>query len=549
MRPMVFSMSIDGPNMALLDRWLADGSLPVLAALMAGGAAGRHHHIKRFRNERCWDLWLAARDIGATGSTFRPGDYAYFNTSLQREQGYEPFYALGPDYRVCAFDLPATIHPGVHGLQLAGWGSELNVALPVSSPPGLIDEIQARHGHDPKLTRALKVIDHQTSEIETSYIIPNLYDRAELDAFCEKLLLSVERRTDICLDLLARGPWDLFLVNFPESHTANHLLWHMSEPHPMGDLLRANATPHALPGDAMRSVFKAIDTALGRIRQALPSGATIVVSTLDHTAANTMDLPGMAMLPELLHRWSRAGEALLAPGHAGTPVPPRRRDYADLWKHEVWRLVTPAGRQRLLSPATLEAQGDPMSWHPAVWYRNLWPSLEAFALPSVADGYVRLNIAGRERDGRVAPADYDARLAEISAMLEALRDPRTGMPAVKRLERTRTHPFEAPDIPPDLIVSWNGDTPADCLDSPTLGRVGPLPYFRSGGHVAHGSHVDGLFVAHGPGIAPASCLPRGRLEDVPATILGLLGLRPSPPMTGVPLLARPHKAMPAPDPA
>ena len=40
-------------------------------------------------------------------------------------------------------------------------------------------------------------------------------------------------------------------------------------------------------------------------------------------------------------------------------------------------------------------------------YRPYWPRMRSFALPSFGDAYLRVNVAGRERDGRVAVDDYD----------------------------------------------------------------------------------------------------------------------------------------------
>lgn len=529
MRPKLLAIVIDGPNMVLLEQWLSDGSLPVIGALMQNGATGRHHHVKQYRNERCWDLWLSGKKMDAAGAMFDAASYAYFQNSLQREDRYEPFFALGEQFRVCAFDLPATISANAAGVQVTGWGSEMNVSAPLSSPPELIDEILERHGPDPKVTRRMKVRDHPSGQIENSYTIPNLYNPCETASLCDKLILSAMRRADICLDLMQREDWDLFLVNFPEIHSANHLLWHLSEAHPMNRIAPSR--------QAMRAVFQAIDAAIGRLQQAWPTNGTVMLTTIDHTTSNAMDLPSMALLPEVLYRWNCPGKALLAPGAAGTPVAPYRFDYQDLWKHEIWRLTTAQGREQLISPAELEACGDPMSWHPAVWYRNLWPQLTAFALPSVSDGHIRLNVAGREREGCIAPEDYAATLDALSTMLSALIDPRSGQRAVARLERTRSAPDDAPHIPPDLIVCWQSNSPLDCIDSSQLGRVGPLPFFRTGGHVAHGSPVEGLAIIAGPTIAPGSRLEDGNLEDIPATMLALMGAPRPQAMTGRSLLA------------
>lgn len=528
MKHKVVALGIDGPNGRLFNQWLGEGLLPNIRSIAEQGVTVTHSHEKRFRNERCWNTFLTGRDTPATGSTFQADRYVYFNQAIQRE-GEAPFYGLGQEHRVCIFDLPAPLSDGVTGLQVTGWGSELNASVPMSNPQELMAELVARHGPDPKMETAIRILDQRSGEADRSFRNPSLYSADDLGRYRNFLELAVARRTDICLDLLARGPWDLFLGLYVESHTANHLFWHIAQPYPI-------PSPFPAGDDPLRDLFSSIDASIGRIAGALSPDTCLMVFTIDDTGPNLMDVPSMALLPEVLYRWAAPGSRALSSGEAGAPVPPVRTDYGGHWKHEIWALRTANGERLLTSPMVLEAEGDALNWNPASWYKPLWPEMRAFALPSVSDGYVRLNIAGREANGKVAIDDFDATIAEIVAMLEGLTDPRSGRTAVERVVRTRENPFDAPHIPPDLIVCWRDGAPIDTLDSEHLGRVGPVPYFRSGGHRGHGARIDNLLVVRGPGIAPGSVAPEGRLEDLPATILRLVGAESPVPLDGVPLL-------------
>jgi len=373
----VVALGIDGPNGELFDQWLADGKLPNIAAIAKRGVTVRHSHVKRFRNERCWSVFLTGRDTPAAGSTFRPADYAYFNQSIQRE-AETPFYALGAGKRVCVFDLPTAISDRVDGIQALGWGSELNASMPMSQPAELMEELIARHGADPKTETGFAVRDQHGEAVERSFRNPCLYSAEDLDRYRDFLERAVERRTEICLDLLAREPWDLFLGLFVESHTANHLFWHLGRPYPI-------PSPFAVGDDPLLALFASIDAGIGRIVKALSPETTLVLFTLDDTGPNLLDLPSMGLLPEMLFRWNFPGRAALAAGEAGRTLPPVRADYRDNWKLDVWALRTAEGDRLLLSPSTLEARGDPLSWNPASWYRPLWPEMKAFALPSLSD--------------------------------------------------------------------------------------------------------------------------------------------------------------------
>ena len=67
-----------------------------------------------------------------------------------------------------------------------------------------------------------------------------------------------------------------------------------------------------------------------------------------------------------------------------------------------------------------------------------------------------------------------------------------------------------------MIVEWQ-DPPADVVDSPEFGRIGPVPYRRTGSHRGRG-----FMIVRGAGIQPGSSLSTGDAIDVGPTILNLM---------------------------
>lgn len=503
-------LGLDGPNNALLEEWLEDGTLPNLQRLRARGISGTLRHEKRFRNALCWDIFLTGREPEGTGAVFSPETYAFRNLAPSELEA-PPFYAGLADRRICVFDLIAPIAENLDGLQVIGWGCELNAFTPASRPEALLDELIARHGADPKMETAY-ALDGEARGFRN----PNIYVPGDLTRYIGFLELAIERRTAITLDLLDRGPWDLFLGVFPEVHTANHLFWHLSQPYPV---------PSPFPGivDPLRALFRKVDASIGEIARHLGDDADMLVFAIDETGPNAMDLPSMALLPELLWRWSGNAAALL---DGAAELPGYSQDYTRHWKDEIWAQRSALGEARLLSPGALTRQGDPLNWHPAAWYRQSWPEMRAFALPSVADGHIRMNMVGREARGIVPAAEFGAEIDRLCAMLEALIDPRSGGKAAARIIRTRAAPEDAPNIPPDLIVVWASEPPLDCIEHPALGRIGPAPYFRSGGHRGHGAAIVNRYILSGKSRSPEHYAARnGQLSDLPATILSLIGAR------------------------
>jgi hypothetical protein len=192
--------------------------------------------------------------------------------------------------------------------------------------------------------------------------------------------------------------------------------------------------------------------------------------------ANDSDVPTMALLAELMYRAS-FGRQLLEP-RADWRVPPGIVPM--LRPREKWSGPVRACLRH--PPDSVEpAEKSSLDWMPAAMYRRFWPAMEAFALPSYYDGRIRVNLAGRERDGRISLDTYNAKLDEICALLEECRDPRTDAPVVASIARPVTgNPLHAGPTEADLVVIWRGSPLA--LQHKRLGLIGPIPFRRTGGH-------------------------------------------------------------------
>jgi predicted AlkP superfamily phosphohydrolase/phosphomutase len=150
--------------------------------------------------------------------------------------------------------------------------------------------------------------------------------------------------------------------------------------------------------------------------------------------------------------------------------------------------------------------------------------MPAFVIPGFSDAQIRINLAGRERDGIVDRDDYDRACDDVERVLRACRDGATGASVVREVHRVRADDPFAPDGPPaDLIVQLEG---ADAIEHPELGPVGPVVASRTGGHTTNGF----AFVA-GRGITPG---PRGEFAvcDLSATITALVGAPSLVPLDG-----------------
>lgn len=532
MKNPVIAIGLDAADPSLIEKWMSQGHLNNLRRLREQGAYGRLRTFEYYRAETPWETFLTGCSPQKTGYwapvKFHADTYGTEDIKAYDFIEHSPFYALGDDYRVGAFDIPhSTLADRVNGLQVLAWGAHAALTPRHSRPAELFQEIMDKHGEHP-------AFDKDFASCQNLPALKKLQQALEI---------GIARRSVICQDLLQREPWDFFLTIFGETHSAGHYLWHTSQPdHPLYEAMPAHAD-----GDCLLGVFKAVDKAVGEIVAKAPENANVLVFAAHGMGTNVMDLPSMLFLPEFLYRWNFPGKFGIARGKVGqAPGKPimgeraKRGWIGTVWslKHEsnpikgflrrnlptkIFNTLEPFFGTRpsldLISPFELIEQSDPFFYQPAIWYQKFWSQMKAFALPSFSEGYIRINLQGRESQGIVAPEDYKAVCDELIEKLYLLKDARTGEPMVKEIIRTRKEATDSdPKLPDaDLVVMWQEKYATDVVESPDIGRIGPVPFNRTGSH-----RSDGFVIAQGPAIEAGSNLPTGHALDLTPTILQLM---------------------------
>jgi predicted AlkP superfamily phosphohydrolase/phosphomutase len=535
MKTPVVAIGLDAADPELLETWMAAGHLPNLQKLRDQGGYGRLRNLEYYKAETPWTMFLCGCSPEKidywTPVKFFEGSYRVDEIGAYDFSKYPPFYALGENYRVAVFDVPQTVlSKQVNGMQVLAWGAHSPQTPSHSEPPELFAEINSKYGAHPSLHK-----DHGAWWSEP--YLKFLYAASKT---------GIERRAAICRDWLRQEQWDLLLTIFGEPHSVGHDLWHVSRTdHPLHG---RTAAGRSFSSDPMLDVFSSVDKAIGELVAAAPEGAYVMVFAVHGSGNNTTDLASMVFLPEILYRFNFPGRFIMAPGKAAGSPPPMITNPrgGGSWQNNLWhnyrfvanparrflrqmlprrirnpldKLLGPIPSGGAVSPAELNRRGEKVGWQPTMWYSPLWPKMRAYALPSFSEGYIRLNLQGREPQGIVAPADYAALCDELTAELHCLVNARSGKSIVKKVIRTRDSAADRrpgrPDA--DLVVLWD-DEPADVVDHSKYGRIGPIPYRRSGSHRARG-----FWVVKGPGIAPGSAFPEADAIHLPPTILELMG--------------------------
>lgn len=552
MKRPVIAIGLDAADPVLLENWMSQGHLKNLRRLREQGAYTHLNTFDYYRAETPWTTFLTGCSPQQTGYwaplKLREGTYKVEEVNAYDFQEFPPFYALGENFRVAVFDMPqSALSDKVNGLQVLAWGAHSALTPSHSQPAELLGDLINKHGEHP-------AFNHDNA---------NCLDLEALSELQKKLEIGIARRSAICQDLLQRDNWDLFLTIFGETHSAGHYFWHLSQPeHPLYHVLNAKSR-----NDALLETFVAVDKAIGEILSQAPKDANVLVFAAHGMGANVMDLPSMFFLPELVYRYNFPGKYGIAKGDLGTTPgePIADAKTKKCWLRGMWNLKYESNPLKmffrknlplklftqlekifstrpstdLISPFELQEQGDPIYFQPALWYQPFWSEMKAFAIPSYSEGYIRINLKGREPNGIVTPEEYDGVCDELTQMLYRLKDARTGKAMVQKVIRTRQEARDRnPKLPDaDLVVIWQEENATDVVDSPEFGRIGPVPHNRTGSHRARG-----FFLAQGPDITPGSELPVGHALDLAPTILELMGARIPQYCEGKPMLEKPVAA-------
>ena len=290
---------------------------------------------------------------------------------------------------------------------------------------------------------------------------------------------DTERMVDLALSRFEPG--DATFVYFSDIDLQCHMLWRH------GDPKHADAAPHpahepelaARHGGDIERFYRDVDRSLGRIRERLPADTLLLVMS-DHGFQ-----------------------------------PYTRKLHLNAWLRERGYLALKDG----------EREGQ------IVLGDVDWSRTRAYGL-----GFngLYLNLAGREGEGIVKPGEAAALVAELSAELEALRDPETGARVVLRVDRAEdVYQSARRGEGPDLVVGY--DRGYGASDESTLGEITELVFEDntsrwSGNHLMSPDVVPGVLLANRP-IGGSGY----DLTDLTATLLDHYGVARPADMVGEPI--------------
>lgn len=488
--PKLLMIGLDAADADLVQRWTDDGTLPHLAALRRNGTWGRLSTAAKYLTGAPWPTFYTGRP---------PSDHGIYHDFQWRQERMEfaapaadwlpvrPFWReIDGDIQTVVHDVPMT--PGTEpfaGVEVTGWGSHDKLVPPCSHPSELLPEIIRRYGESP--------------------IRVDEYGRASLSHLRElhaELVNLTLRSAELARWLLER-PWNLGIVVFGALHRGGHRFWDRSSvdgvvPDQLGPWFDG----------ALRELYRTADSVVGQLVSSAPE-ATVFVFALHGMKVNSARIDLLDdMLIRVLHgpTAGRPKHGLLRRLGEALPLP---------WRRALTNSVPEALKNRIMTRWTTGGMN--------------WERTAAFTLRADLNGYIRINLRGREPRGMVPPEEADALSGKIIQGLQSFRDATTGEPLIEEIFRSAdVFPAgERGDRLPDLIIRWDptSGAPHEAISSPTLGTIpratpGRIPNGRSGNHAP-----TGFLIARGEGIAPGGQLePGADILDLAPTALRRLGV-------------------------
>jgi predicted AlkP superfamily phosphohydrolase/phosphomutase len=500
---MLAVLQFDSTSVPLVERMITEGRLPTLAKLRE---LGRNYDLDPgstplFPSAAYPTLYsgveIADHGIYSAFPWFPAEQRVRFMRSLP-QLPRDVWERLGPERRALVIDPYDNWPPSAgEGLFVSGWQYRNRVAALErwSVPEGAHRSLSRRFGAPPLL--------------EDAY---GAQPARRLLAARRHLLEAPGRVSALVTDMLARERFDLVWATFSAGHFAGHFLWDTSQIVEGDEVTSAEEAELA---GTVADVYGAVDRAIGQIIDALDERADVIVISPIGMGPYTSRSD---MLPELL---DAVLERRAKGTAAGSSMFRLRAAVPSSLRAAVARAL-PASAVHELA-ARLYLQGVD------------WSKTRAIALPGESNGYVRLNVRGRERDGIVAPEEVDELLRRLVEGLGTFRDD-DGGEAVEAVDRPDVGVGTGAALLPDLVVRWS-ERPSAQVRALRSDLYGEVP--RRGKTGLSGHHSNEAWAVVLPRTARLRQLDRRpRLVDVAATVCELLGGGDGEGLAGEPLLER-----------
>jgi predicted AlkP superfamily phosphohydrolase/phosphomutase len=457
----VAMIGLDACDAELVRQWAAEGKLPTFKKLIVQSKNVKISSSCEVLQGSIWPSFFTAKNPAEHGMYYMlQMDNGTQNIKRVKASDlkYAPFWSsLSSGKKRLIVDVPKLgLCESDNNIQVVEWAAMDRYSSFSTYPTALANEIKKKFGYH------LLSKDHAEPT-----------SAQDFEQFVKTLIDDIHTKTQLNIGLNKQHAPDFLLTVYGETHLAGHLLWRRNN---LGEADNSSS--------ALLSIYQAIDKSLAVLLDTLDKDCNLLV----FSGHGMMDdnYPRQIMAPIL----SKMG--LLTTAKASS---------VDVVNQMMPRFQLPFLWQGVKQWANQNAL--PNWLQKKLWMHNLQKDIDfqyskAWILPTDLQGFIRINLIGREPQGNVSIAEYDVLLNDIESCLLALKNADTGEPIVDKVFKVKqlypSSPFT--NLLPDLSVMWC-NKPVERIYSPTLGEieVPKLTIHRSGNH-----RPEGFCFASGPDI-------------------------------------------------
>ena len=501
----VLVIGLDGATFDLIDPWVEQGKLPVLAKCLKEGTRSELLSTPLSNSAQAWSSFITGKNPGKHGiydffETLSDSYGVHFlNASFRKGKS---LWRLASDAgkKVGVMNVPITYPPEtINGFLIPGLDSP-GIDGNFAYPKGLMDEVNQHVG-----------------EYILEAGIWGYIRRGKPDIALEKLLEMVKTRTATAKYLMQRKAWDLFVVVYTATDKVQHHFWKYMDP------TRPEFRTSSPYADAILDVYREIDDSVGQLMAVAGDASVIIMS--DHGAGPS------SRRTMYINRWLHKEGFLHFKDSSGVTggFSRLKHELLERTDNQVKKLLPRKGKEIILRLLPrLRDRVDSVLFLPGIdWSRTVAYSRENH--PAIF-----INTKGREAEGIVEPGRNCERIRnEIIEKLQNLRCTDTGQPIAGQIFK-REDVYHGPETfrGPDIIFQWNRflyvHRPSGSgLNKNFLETLDDQTLHKSENSIRpSGIHRDhGIFIAFASHFKKNHAINEGaKIYDIAPTILYLLGL-------------------------
>ena len=264
-KPKVLVIGLDGGSLELVKRWRNE--LPTFSRLLDEGASSPMLSTLPNNTPPAWTSFMTGKNPGKHGvfgfMERAKGSYEFVLAAPHRRPPSRTLWRIASEAgkRVIVLDMPMTFPPQeISGVMVSGLGT----------PSVKSDFIHPRE----RKAELLKAAGGYELDVAMPPPDPS---EADVGAFIATMHKIIEQRRRLILHLL-KEDWDLFAAVFTATDRAQHYLWRY-----MDGNFDVPGNMRAKYQDAIKGVYKRLDSILKEILEALDSSTCLIVCS-DHGA-------------------------------------------------------------------------------------------------------------------------------------------------------------------------------------------------------------------------------------------------------------------------